>query len=484
MSRSVRAVSIATALAACVAVTLLTWHASHYFFLYDDFALVAVAGGSSWKTLATTPQIGFFRPLPFLIMRAEFGVVHWASAYAYAFEAVLIHVTNAALVGVLAATIGLRRRVAFTAAVLFLLSAASGEGYFWLSSTFDRLCVLGTVIALVAGVSVVSATTNRTSWAWACAALLGSVVALLSKESGVVLPVLSLATFVMAGVPLRLRAMSYVGLQAALVLSLLLYREHLLPGLGGAYGQLGSLWGQANVPANLMLYARSIVHLPLPWHDTTWLIGRLAATANVLSAAGWFVILVTVGLRRPTALGGALVGALVAIVPVAWVRLLPGTTASGRLLYLPGIFVALLPALALDFDESTPRRLVHSITTVAVIVILCVQTASVLYQARIWRLGSHLSFLAMEEMRPYGKFDRPLYVENMPAFFIEGPLVLKDYAFPLYFGSAFKPRVRARGMALKVDNGRPAFSGWLETDGPRPDERVVRLRVLDGSYEK
>jgi hypothetical protein len=472
-------------LAACVAVTLLIWHASHYFFLYDDFALVAVAGGSSsWKTLATTPQIGFFRPLPFLIMRAEFGVVQWASASAYAFEAVLIHVANAALVGVLAATIGLRRRVAFTAAVLFLLSAASGEGYFWLSSTFDRLCVLGTVIALVAGVSVVSATTNRTSWAWACAALLGSVVALLSKESGVVLPALSLATFVMAGVPLRLRAMSYVGLQAALVLSLLIYREHVLPGLGGAYGQLGSLWGQANVAANLILYARSIVHLPLPWHDTTWLIGRLAATANVLSAAGWFVILVALGLRRPTALGGALVGALAAIVPVAWVRLLPGTTASGRLLYLPGIFVALLPVLALDFDESTPRRLLHSITTVAVIVIVCVQTASVLYQARIWRLGSDLSFLAMEEMRPYGKFDRPLYVENMPAFFIEGPFVLKEYAFPLYFGSAFKPRVRARGMALKVDNGRPAFSGWLETDGPRPDERVVRLRVLDGSYEK
>jgi hypothetical protein len=479
MSDSARAVSGAAAAAGCVAVTLLIWHASHYFFLYDDFALVAIAGGSSWKTLATTPQIGFFRPLPLLIMRAEFGLVQWASASAYAYEALVIHVANAALVGVLAARIGLRRPLAFTAAVLFLLSAASGEGYFWLSSTFDRLCVLGTLIALVAGVSVVSATTNRAFWAWASAALLGSAVALLSKESGVVLPALSLATFVMAGIPVRRRAMSYVGLQAALVLSLLIYREHVLPGLGGAYGELGSLWGQANVPANLISYARSIVHLPLPWHDTTWLIGRLAATAIVLSAAGWFVILVALGVRRPTVLAGALVGALAAIVPVAWVRVLPGTTASGRLLYLPGIFVALLPALALDFDESTSRRVLFSFTTVAVIVILCVQAASVLYQARIWRLASDLSFLAMEEMRPYGKFDRPLYVENMPAFFIEGPFVLKDYAFPLYLGSAFKPRVRVRGMALKVDNGRPAFSGWLETDGPRPDERVVRLRVLD-----
>jgi hypothetical protein len=336
------------------------------------------------------------------------------------------------------------------------------------------------LVTLVGGIFVVSATNKGTLWVWAFAGLLGTAVALLSKESGVVIPVLSIATFLMAGVPLRLRALSYIALQSALVLPLLIYREHVLPGLRGAYGRLDPLFDQANVPANLISYATSIVHLPLPWHDTTWLVGQLSAIATLLSAAGWLVVLVASGVRRPAALAGALVGALAAIAPVAWVQILPGTTASGRFLYLPGIFVALLPALALDFDESTRRRGFYSFTSIAVLVILCVQTASVLYQARIWRLGSDLSYLTMEEMRPYGKFDRPLYVENMPAVFIEGPFVLKDYAFPLYLGSAFKPHVRTRGMALKVVSGRPVFSNWIEPDDRRPEERVVRLRVLDG----
>jgi hypothetical protein len=126
MSNSVRAVSVAAAVAACVAMILLTWHVWRYFFLYDDFALVAIAGGTSWKTLATTPQIGFFRPLPFLVMRAEFGLVQKGHASAYAFGALVIHFVNSAVVGVLARKIGLRRPLAFTAAVLFLVGGFGG----------------------------------------------------------------------------------------------------------------------------------------------------------------------------------------------------------------------------------------------------------------------------------------------------------------------------------------------------------------------
>jgi len=471
-------VTAVTALAACVAGFLLVVHAVNYFFLFDDFALIGIAGGTPWQTLATTPQIGFFRPFPFGLMRAEFSFLGWTHPPAYAVEALLVHVVNACLVGVLAVKVGVKRPLALTAAVVFFLSAASAEGYFWLSSTFDRFCVLGTLIALMAGLFFASAPHARMAIAAAFVGVGGTALAVLSKESGVVVPVLALLTFTMTGLAGRRRAISYIAIQLAIVLPLLAYRQYVLPGFNGAYGSLASLFAHADLATNVRLYATSVFRVPLPWHDTTWMVGRLSTVAWMLSAASWLAIIVTLGAKRPIVLASGLLAALASIAPVAWVAVLPGTTASGRFLYLPGVWLALVLVLALDAASRAPTRVIASTSAV---IILVVQSASVQYQARIWRLASQLSHRTMLEMQAYRNFERPLYIENMPAAFIEGPFVLKDYAFAVYFGPTFKPRVRARGMELRVVEGRAVGSGWLGPDDRLPEERAVQLHSLDGT---
>jgi len=166
------------------------------------------------------------------------------------------------------------------------------------------------------------------------------------------------------------------------------------------------------------------------------------------------------------------------LAPVAWVAILPGVTASGRFLYLPGVWMALFAAACLDVSE-TESVAWRATSVVAISLILVVQAGSVLYQAQIWRLASAVSRATLAEMKGYARFQRPIYIENMPNGFIEGPYVLKDYAFPFYFGSEFYPTVRARGVMLKVVNGRPTFAGWNDNEDRRPEERSVQLRAWE-----
>lgn len=45
-------------------------HVFGYFFLFDDFALLSSAREFGVAGIATSPLFGFFRPLPFVLVRA------------------------------------------------------------------------------------------------------------------------------------------------------------------------------------------------------------------------------------------------------------------------------------------------------------------------------------------------------------------------------------------------------------------------------
>jgi hypothetical protein len=466
--------------AAGLAIGAIMFHVAGYFYLYDDFAIVRIAVDIPTGTLAREAAIGFYRPLPFLLTRAQFLVLHWDHPSLYAGAAVALHGVNAGLVGLLARQLGLDRRSAVVAAALFGLSAPAAEGYFWLSSMFDRLCAFGMLVVLTAGVACVSAVRPLQAVGWAAIGVVGATIALMSKETAVVVPVAFAGGLGIGTVSRWPRTVAYATLLTLTSGGFLAWRQHLLPGLSGAYGDWRTLLSGAAIAKNAWSYVVAVLHPPLPWHDTSRVVGVAVTILWTLSATAWVLIVAALAWRRPRAAVGALLAVAVTLAPVLWAAIAPGTTASGRFLYVPGIWVALLAAAAIHLNSpsaSGPSTLSGVVVRAAVAVVLVSQTVSVAYQARIWTLASRLSRQAMSDMKGYGKFERPLYIANLPAMFSEGPYILKDDAFTFFWGPAFKPRVRARRLALSVVDGQPRFASWMDSDDARPEERVIQLRL-------
>src|SRR6266540_1397727 len=317
MLKSSRPVWVVLCLVASSVVGLLARHVFDYFFLFDDFALVGQAGGTPWRTLFTTTQIGFFRPLPFLILRSEFLIFGWTFSFVYALDAALIHCTNAVLVGLLARELRFGRLAWITAGMLFGVSASAGEGYFWVSAVFDRFCTLGVLIALISAIRCMFARTIARQCGWATLGVAGATLALLSKESAVVLPAL-IVTMGANSSGRRWRSLLfYAGVLTVAVGILLIWRERLLPNLGGAYGQMPSLFAHASVGRNLWLYLRAIWHVPLPWHDASPITGVLASAAWILSAGSWCISAAVLARRRSLTCMAYLICFIATLAPVA-----------------------------------------------------------------------------------------------------------------------------------------------------------------------
>src|SRR5258708_22922409 len=181
-----------------IVVLVFSLHARAYFFLDDDFALVRQAGDSSWTDFATVPLFGFFRPLAFGLTHIQVALFGWEHPAAYAVSAIVLHLVNASLVGALARRLAIGRRAAFVGAVLFVLSAPAAEAYFLVSGLVVRLSALGILATLLCGHAWLSAARWGSSVIWAALGIGSAALALLSKETAIILPVLTLATLMMA----------------------------------------------------------------------------------------------------------------------------------------------------------------------------------------------------------------------------------------------------------------------------------------------
>lgn len=441
-------------------------HTHSYFFLFDDFALVAAAETSRPFEIFTQPLFGFFRPLAFLSIQPLFAVVGWTVAWPYAAFAVAVHLLNSILVFSLAVRLGLPRLPAALGATLFLLSASAAESYFWLSAVFDRLATTSLLLCIHVGISFCRSVGLVRAAKWLIPGMLAGMAAALCKETGVLAPVVVLATVRLDDrVPL-LRSLVYA---SCLVLASAVYltvRHRLLPGLGGTYGPFGDLVGKADLFKNLLTYARSSVVVPLPASDEAhamYTAGALAIAPAALLTA-WAALLLWCVQRRLRWLLLCATSWAAVILPVLWTPITPGSSAGGRFLYTAGIWIALTIAGAAEgirlVSASRWTRARAIITACSVAIVFLYHTASVAYQARIWAQASLLSRAAIEQLRPYQGSGKNVYIPNMPFWFVEGPYVLKDYAFTSYFGSRFGTTVRARPMVVSWKRGEVWFAGW------------------------
>jgi hypothetical protein len=332
------------------------WPVLDEFFALDDFVWLQSASNPSVADLfrdafsfpESTPvdqPTPFWRPAVDAYFFAGWRVFE-LSATPYHVANVTLHGANAVLAAALAWRLTRKHVVAFVAGLLFVVLPTYGIAVSWVSSVTEVLAVLFYLLALVLYAAYVrDATRPRWLYGGAFAALL---LALLSKESAVTLPV------AMAGVALVLDTPRSWPAAVARGRELVTFGA-----LAGAYftfhyfQQYGSAsevqlyefgW---HALANFWEYVQWIA-LPVPDRRVEWL-----ADVRPYAGVAFLVFGCAASALRPKTLGFAFGWALVALVP--YLFFVDG--AFPRYTYLATVPLALFAALALGeaYDALRPR---------------------------------------------------------------------------------------------------------------------------------
>jgi len=334
-------------------------------FIADDYVHISNAMHASARWIVdqfTVPAPDrFFRPFGYIAYAAEArlfgrGPVPW---HAFSFA---LHLVNSALVFLLAGKLGLRTWPSLAGALLFLLHGSRPEAVAWVSAQFDLWATLFFLLALLAFLG------QRQ-----IVPVVFLLLALLSKESAYVLPVV-LLVLTPPNAMLRRVAPSFIVTAVVFV-----YRSVLLHGIGG-YRMPGSnqsfflsvsLFRTAKA---IFLRLPAVLFFPINWthHPQWWL-------ASLLTAA-MIAILVFVSrafpVRRPIWI--ALAFTLITAAPVHQFLAIGPDLEKARVLYLPSVGFAVLFAAALS---SLHTR----VAAVIAATLLSFQTAALEHNLFIWR---------------------------------------------------------------------------------------------------
>lgn len=447
--------------------TLLVSYARQYFFLFDDFALIELARTHSTRQLLTEPLTGFYRPLPFLLLRAETLLFGWDYPSGYLALNLICHAVNAMLCAWLASLLLPRRPlIAILTFMLVLASPWATETFLWASGIFDLFAASGVLTALI-GVRLSLHSAHRATGVMLAG--VGALVAVFSKENAVILPALAVAVVLIDRPwPALWRPATRGALIAcsAPIALYLLVRAAVLGMLAGGYGEFGTLWHQAPVLENILRYARAVVWAPMPGlYDPL----RLIAVAVLAT-----FVLRTLIVTRSRLFLGIIAAFLIATLPVCWFALSADSTAAGRYAYLPGMLAAIAVASGLAMGESLAK-------VIPIVSVMAYAGASLLYQVGVWSASCDLSRSVLAQLEPYrGRTDLALDIQNLPYMFVEGPYVLKAYAFRFYGDDreAPLPPIKARTwtVAFAAKHRPHEASAGIEAGSDYFDEPPAGLR--------
>ena len=152
------------------------------YFLSDNISHILRASES-----VATRDFRYFRPLAELSLVADLSL--WGmNAFGFHLTNLLLHLTNAILLYLLAGQLMSARFFALTAALLFLLHPVHSLSIFWISGRSDMLCGIFFLLSLSGFIYV-----DRSGKQWArWGSLAGFLLALFSKEMALSLPLLLL----------------------------------------------------------------------------------------------------------------------------------------------------------------------------------------------------------------------------------------------------------------------------------------------------
>jgi hypothetical protein len=320
-------------IAAVLALVVLAFaRAAPYFFISDDYLVLR---NSREFTASQVPYLlthvsdaTFFRPIGDFSWYFEYRLSGMQPAAWHAVE-LAIHTINCALVYVLITAIFSSRAIGLWTAALFGLHPANLEAVCYLGG--GQQILVASLFLLIALMLFV-----RRSTPWTLAVSLAAAwLALWSKESAFVLPVLVTIIAWRIGAPLR-RTVPYWILTAAAFV----YRWILLGGLGGYKQTHATLFGIAKVLA-VRLWA--ILVVPLNWSTgmAVWTWIGLAA-----GIAAYLLLTAAAPARRDVAF--ALAWIVVCALPGIQMLLIGSNMLNSRLLYLSTIGFGLLLGCAID----------------------------------------------------------------------------------------------------------------------------------------
>ncbi|MFO7177269.1 MAG: tetratricopeptide repeat protein [Pseudomonadota bacterium] len=345
-------------------------------FLWDDHVLILdsplVRGQTSlraffasafWEVNVTEPLArGYYRPLTLLSFALDHAL-HGTNSAGFHLTNVLLHATNAVLLGVLLTRIGMAPVAGTLAALLWALVPRLTEAVAWISGRTD---VLATTFVLAALLVALPRTNAPRRWLAALLVLFGLFAKEVAAAGLCALAALELSRAEARPGP-RFRALLPC-LAAAFV-----YAGFRIAAIGVQHAHIDVTLAD-RLPAGLEALGRYALSLLTPWL-TDVQAGRLVAPNLGYAALGGAVLLAAAALlvakRRSLARPSepVLVGATLGLVSLALVlHVVPiavNVTSSDRFLYLPltGLTLAAAPKLAaLLARRSLGLRLVVVLT--------------------------------------------------------------------------------------------------------------------------
>jgi hypothetical protein len=317
------------------------WRGLHVYFVADDFVLVSRTNHLDFRSALKmfVWSFGFFRPLSDLTMAVS---ERWAafSPELWHITSWMLHAVNALLVFLLALRLGLSRFAALFAAALFVVHGSRPEPVVWVAGRADLIATFFVLAALLFYLAA------RIPAALAC-----MVIALLSKESAYMFPLLVVLLLFIRRDFSR-RQMAVVALFGAVAGAVFLYRWSLLRGLGGYAGALGIL----TTAKALAWRMWAVLFFPINWsiEPSRFLAPLLAAYTVCLI---WLAKSQTRRLALALPLGFVLVAALP---PLSQLAIGPDLQ-KARLLYLPSVGFCLMLAMAVEALERRARWVVPGV---------------------------------------------------------------------------------------------------------------------------
>ena len=397
--------------------------ANEYFFLSDDYRLIGQGLSLSPWELASQPHFLYFRPTIHLWFMLEAYLFGWSAPSAYAFIGLALHLSNAVLIGALLRRVGAPAERCWVASGLFVVAPWSLEASFWVACRFDLMALFGSLC--VAHLLVAKGSGRALSRGEKVRLLAIALLACGSKETACVLVVLmglwhrrtfgrhaaQWACWSAVGVYMLCRwgAMAlFVGPDPLMGHGGSLVDQLLHPGiLQNAWAHLLSVFAPAELPGHPWLtLAYGLCTAMALLYGAAF---HRRSTARLLCAAG-LVLLPALGIERPVdGVGG------------------------GRLLYIPGAFLAVL--LSAPFADGASATSPYRVVRVGMLgVWLACAVNSGHHQSSLWRAAYASAHTSIVRFQSAHKGTGPIHIANMPYMMREGPQLLKPYAYE-WFGN-------------------------------------------------
>jgi hypothetical protein len=323
------------------------WRTLHFYFLSDDFVLVKFANTFHFAMrplFRTGGGDGFFRPIGYISLAVT---SMWAGVNPTAWHAtaLVLHIINCVLVFVLVIQLGRSRMAAIFAATLFAVHGSRPEAVAWIAGRFDLVATFSVLAGLLFFVRSHREATSS-GYVHLTASLLFMVMAILSKESAYIFPLLLVLLLIAEGDLSRSRTFVLIPFFVTAA-GLFAYRWWLFGGIGG-YRDAQTRKAQAltvgmSTAKALGLRVWTALFFPINWSVEP----GVCLTALMIAYIGALVWLATSRPNRALMVF-ALGFMIVSILPPLHLLVIGMALENSRLLYLPSVGFCLMLAVAAE----------------------------------------------------------------------------------------------------------------------------------------